>query len=112
MEEDLMETARGIVEKAKAKGVKLHILADAVVANAFAEDANTDQCAANEVPDGWMALDIGPKSIEAFRAAVLRSRTLLWNGPIEALPTRHGGDRQRGGRSDSERIVLLGRRRG
>jgi phosphoglycerate kinase len=82
VEEDLLETARAIVEKAKKKGVKLHIPTDAVVADAFAENANTDQCAANIVPDGWMALDIGPKTIETFRAAVLRSRTLLWNGPM------------------------------
>lgn len=93
VEEDLLETARTIVEKAKAKGVKLHLPSDAVVADAFAENANTDQCAAGEVPDGWMALDIGPKSIEAFQAAVLRSRTLLWNGPMgvfEMKPFQQG----------------------
>lgn len=93
VEEELLGTARGIIEKAKAKGVKLHIPTDAVVADAFAENANTDQCAADAVPDGWMALDIGPKSIEAFRAAILRSRTLLWNGPMgvfEMKPFQQG----------------------
>lgn len=93
VEDDLLETARGIIEKAKAKGVQLHIPSDAVVADAFAETANTDQCAADAVPDGWMALDIGPKSIEAFRSAVLRSRTLLWNGPMgvfEMKPFQQG----------------------
>ncbi len=82
VEDDLLDTARSIIEEAKAKGVKLHIPTDAVVADAFAENANTDQCEADAVPDGWMALDIGPKSIEAFRDAVLRSKTLLWNGPM------------------------------
>jgi phosphoglycerate kinase len=93
VEEDLLDTARGIIEKAKAKGVKLHIPTDAVVADAFAETANTDQCAADAVPDGWMALDIGPKSIEAFRAAILGSRTILWNGPMgvfEMKPFQQG----------------------
>jgi phosphoglycerate kinase len=56
-----------------------------VLADTFAENANTDQCAANIVPDGWVALDIGPKTIETFRAAVLRSCTLLWNGPMGVL---------------------------
>ncbi len=93
VEDDLLETARGIIKEAAAKGVKLHIPTDAVVADAFAENANTDQCAADAVPDGWMALDIGPKSIETFRAAILRSKTLLWNGPMgvfEMKPFQQG----------------------
>jgi phosphoglycerate kinase len=93
VEEDLLDTARTIIEKAKSKGVKLHIPTDAVVADAFAETANTDQCAADAVPDGWMALDIGPKSIEAFRTAILGSRTILWNGPMgvfEMKPFQQG----------------------
>ena len=93
VEEDLLDTARSIIEKAKAKGVKLHIPTDAVVADAFAETANTDQCAADSVPDGWMALDIGPKSIAAFRTAILGSKTILWNGPMgvfEMKPFQQG----------------------
>ncbi len=93
VEEDLLDTARNIIEKAKAKGVQLHIPTDAVVADAFAETANTDQCAADAVPDGWMALDIGPKSIAAFRAAILGSKTILWNGPMgvfEMTPFQQG----------------------
>ncbi|HRF78926.1 MAG TPA: phosphoglycerate kinase [Flavobacteriales bacterium] len=82
VEEDLLDTARTVIEQAKAKGVKLHIPTDAVVADAFAATANTDQCAADAVPDGWMALDIGPKSIETFRSAILGSKTILWNGPM------------------------------
>jgi len=93
VEDDLLEQARTIVAKAKAKGVKLHLPTDAVVSDAFAENANTDQCAADAVPDGWMALDIGPDSIKAFREAVLRSKTLLWNGPMgvfEMKPFQQG----------------------
>ena len=93
VEEDLLDTAREIIKKAAAKGVQLHIPTDVVVADAFAETANTDQCAADAVPDGWMALDIGPKSIEAARAAILRSKTVLWNGPMgvfEMKPFQQG----------------------
>jgi phosphoglycerate kinase len=82
VEEDLLDTARSIIKEAEAKGVKLHIPADAVVADAFAATANTDQCESDAVPAGWMALDIGPRSTEAFRASILRSKTLLWNGPM------------------------------
>ena len=82
VEEDLLDTARTVIEQAKTKGVKLHIPTDAVVADAFAATANTDQCAADGVPDGWMALDIGPKTIETFRNAILGSKTILWNGPM------------------------------
>ncbi len=82
VEDDLLDTARTIIHEAAQKGVKLHIPTDAVVADAFAENANTDHCAADAVPDGWMALDIGPKSIGGFQAAIHRSRTLLWNGPM------------------------------
>jgi len=93
VEDDLLDTARNIIKEAQAKGVQLHIPTDAVVADAFAESANTDQCAADAVPDGWMALDIGPKSMETFRAAILRSKTLLWNGPMgvfEMKPFQQG----------------------
>ncbi|MBK7384010.1 MAG: phosphoglycerate kinase [Flavobacteriales bacterium] len=93
VEEDLLDTARTIIEEARAKGVQLHIPTDAVVADAFSETANTDEAAADAVPDGWMALDIGEKSIESFRTAVLRSKTLLWNGPMgvfEMKPFQRG----------------------
>jgi phosphoglycerate kinase len=93
VEDDHLDTARTIVEKAKAKGVKLHLPSDAVIGDAFAETANTDRCAADAVPDGWLALDIGPESIAAFSEAVKRSRTILWNGPMgvfEMKPFQQG----------------------
>lgn len=82
VEEDLLDQARSIMDKAAERGVELHLPTDAVVADAFSATANTDQCAADMVPDGWMALDIGPESIKAFREVVLKSRALLWNGPM------------------------------
>ncbi|MFT3884497.1 MAG: phosphoglycerate kinase [Flavobacteriales bacterium] len=82
VEDDHLDTARTILKKAAEKGVKLHLPGDAVIGDAFAATANTDQCAADAVPDGWMAMDIGPKSIVDFTEAVKRSRTILWNGPM------------------------------
>ncbi len=82
VEEDLLDTAKGIIEKAGTRGVELHIPTDAVVADAFSVSANTDQCPSNAVPDDWMALDIGPDTIRSFRDAISRSRTILWNGPM------------------------------
>jgi phosphoglycerate kinase len=93
VEDDLLETARTIVKKAAERGVKLHLPVDAVIGDAFADTANTDQCPASAVPDGWMALDIGPTSTALFAEAVLRSKTLLWNGPMgvfEMKPFRMG----------------------
>ena len=93
VEEDLLDTARTIMKKAEEKGVKLHLPVDAVIGDSFSENANTDQCEAGAVPDGWMALDIGPQSITQFSEAVKRSRTLLWNGPMgvfEMKPFQQG----------------------
>lgn len=82
VEDDHVETARNILVDAERKGVRLHLPVDAVVADAFADNANTDQCAANAIPDGWMGLDIGPRTIDSFSEAVKRARTILWNGPM------------------------------
>ncbi len=82
VEDDLLGTARDILAAAKAKGVKLHLPSDAIVADAFSDSANTDICVANAIPDGWMGLDIGPAAIAEFSAAVHRAKTILWNGPM------------------------------
>ncbi|MBL7985327.1 MAG: phosphoglycerate kinase, partial [Flavobacteriales bacterium] len=82
VEDDQLETAKAILASAMDKGVQLHLPVDAVVADAFADNANTDVCASNAIPDGWMGLDIGPATVQAFGAVVKRSKTLLWNGPM------------------------------
>ncbi len=82
VEDDQIETAKAILASAMDKGVQLHLPTDAVVADAFAENANTDVCAANAIPDGWMGLDIGPETSKAFATVIKRSRTILWNGPM------------------------------
>lgn len=82
VEDDHLGTAKDILAAAAEKGVKLHLPADSVVADAFADNANTDVCAANAIPDGWMGLDIGPRTVAAFADVVKRARTILWNGPM------------------------------
>jgi phosphoglycerate kinase len=81
-EDDKMELALDILKQAEAKNVKVHIPTDAIVADAFSNDANTKICDINSIPDGWMGLDAGPESIKTFNEVVLNSKTILWNGPL------------------------------
>lgn len=81
-EEDKLDLANEILAKAKAKGVQLLIPVDSVVADKFAPDAATKEVSNDNIPDGWMGLDIGPKTIEAFGKVILASKTILWNGPM------------------------------
>ncbi len=93
VEDDHLGTASSILEKAKELGVEVHLPIDAVVADSFSESANTDECPSNSIPDGWMGLDIGPATIEKFRSAILKCRTILWNGPMgvfEMKPFQRG----------------------
>ncbi|KAI9908898.1 hypothetical protein PsorP6_014766 [Peronosclerospora sorghi] len=72
-----------IVEKAKAKGVTLHLPVDFVIADKFAADATKKDATEEEgIPAGWMGLDVGPKSSESFAAAVIKAKTIVWNGPM------------------------------
>ncbi len=71
LEEDYLQYALDMVKKAEEKGVKLLLPVDAVAADAFSNDANTKVVAQNEIPDGWMGLDIGPKTAEMFADAVI-----------------------------------------
>ena len=72
-----------IMEKAKAKGVKMHFPIDFVAADKFAEDAKTQNCTEAEgIPDGWMGLDHGPATSAKFAEVVARARCIIWNGPL------------------------------
>ncbi|MBI1192951.1 MAG: phosphoglycerate kinase [Bacteroidetes bacterium] len=82
VEEDRLDTARRMVELAKAKGVALLLPIDSVIADNFSNDATRKVASNDAIPDGWMGLDIGEKTIARFREAILRSRTILWNGPM------------------------------
>lgn len=81
-ENDRLDLANELVEKAKAKGVQLHIPIDSVVADKFAADANTQVCSNQLIPAGWMGLDIGEQSIKQFSDVIAQSKTILWNGPM------------------------------
>ncbi len=81
-EDDRLQTALDILEKAKQKNVKIHLPEDSIVADKFAADASTQVLASNTIPIGWMGLDIGPKAVEIFSEVVQRSKTILWNGPM------------------------------
>ena len=82
VEEDRLQTAKELLEKAKAKNVHIHLPADSIVADKFDANANTKEAENNNIPDGWMGLDIGKKAIADFKTVILQSKTILWNGPM------------------------------
>lgn len=81
-EEDKQQLALDILKQAKAKGVNVHIPVDVVAADAFSNDANTQICDIDKIPDGWEGVDAGPKSRVIFDKIVNKSKTILWNGPL------------------------------
>ena len=80
-ENDKLELALDIVAQAKAKGVNLVLATDCIAADAFSNDANTQVCPSNAIPEGWEGVDVGPESRKAFAAAIEGAKTILWNGP-------------------------------
>jgi phosphoglycerate kinase len=81
-EDDRLETARELLKKAEEKGVCIHLPSDSVIADKFAADANISSAPSNEIPAGWMGLDIGMNACEQFTNCIKRSKTILWNGPM------------------------------
>ncbi|KAL8126636.1 phosphoglycerate kinase, cytosolic [Apium graveolens] len=82
VEEDKLDLATSLMEKAKSKGVALMLPSDVVIADKFAADANSKTVPSTGIPDGWMGLDIGPDSIKTFSEALDTSKTIIWNGPM------------------------------
>jgi len=82
VENDKLELAKSLEEKAKAKGVELLFPTDVIIADNFAEDANIQTVTVENIPSGWMGLDIGPKSVEAFKEALAECKGIIWNGPM------------------------------
>lgn len=82
VEDDYLDTARNIMSKAEKKGVSIHLPIDTIVADEFDANANTKERNIDSIEDGWMGLDIGKKSIEAFNDIILSAKTILWNGPM------------------------------
>ena len=81
-EEDKQEMALEILAKAEAKGVCIHLPSDSVIADNFSNDANTSTAPSNNIPNGWMGLDIGAMACEQFTNVLHHSKTILWNGPM------------------------------
>jgi phosphoglycerate kinase len=81
-EEDRLPLAKELLEKAKQQGVQIHLPVDSIIADKFAADAQTSNCSSAAIPSGWMGLDIGEQARTDFRTVILRSKTLLWNGPM------------------------------
>lgn len=82
VEDDYLETALSLLKKAEEKGVKIHLPKDTRIADDFRNDASSDVCATDAIPDGWMGLDIGPETVEAFEALIKDCKIILWNGPM------------------------------
>jgi phosphoglycerate kinase len=81
-EEDKLDVAKAVLDKAKAKGVNLLLPVDGINADRFDAAADTYVSAIDDVKDGWMGLDIGPESIALFEKVIMESKTILWNGPM------------------------------
>ena len=81
VEDDKLDLALDIIKKAKEKGVNLILGTDCIAADSFSNDAKTMVCPANNIPDGWEGLDAGPETRKLFAAAIVPSKTILWNGP-------------------------------
>jgi len=81
VEKDKIDIARSLLEKAKNAGVNVVLPVDNVIADKF--DANADsKLVGDQIPDGWMGLDVGPKTVEAFKAVLKDAKTIVWNGPL------------------------------
>ena len=82
VEEDKLELAKSLEAKAKERGVQFLLPTDVVVADKFAPDAESQTVSIENIPDGWMGLDIGPDSIKVFQDALADCKTVIWNGPM------------------------------
>ncbi|WP_296620486.1 phosphoglycerate kinase [Marivirga sp.] len=82
VEEDKLDLAKELIQKAKEQGVELKLPIDSIVADDFANDANTKIAQNHSIEDGWMGLDIGPEATAIFQKTVEESKTILWNGPM------------------------------
>ena len=110
LESDQIETVKGFISDALARGVELVLPIDVVVADDFSANANVKVVAADAIPDGWKGLDIGPESTKLFASRLADAATIVWNGPMgvfEMAPFAHGtrGVAEAIERSDSMSVV-------
>lgn len=81
-EDDRLDIAKDILQKAADKNVHLHLPGDSIIADKFAADAQVSNALSNDIPDGWMGLDIGAMACDTFSHVILHAKTILWNGPM------------------------------
>lgn len=82
VEEELLDTARALLDKAREKKVKVYLPVDVIAADRFAPDAVSKAVTVQDIPAGWMALDIGPASVLCFKEVLADAKTIVWNGPM------------------------------
>lgn len=82
VENDKLDMANDLIKKAEEKNVRFYLPVDNVIADKFENDAKTDEIPVDKVPDGWMGLDIGSKTIDKFSEIIKNSKTIIWNGPM------------------------------
>lgn len=110
LEEDKVDFAKELLEKVQAQGKKILLPVDHVIANKFAEDADV-QVVEGDIPEGWMGLDIGPKTIELFKQELASSKTVVWNGPsgvFEMKPFAQGTKALAEYLADADAVTILG----
>lgn len=111
LEADQIDTVRGFIDEAKARGVELLLPVDFVVADRFAADAATEIVPADSIPEGWMGLDIGPRTRELFASRIADAGTVVWNGPMgvfEMEPFANGTLAVARAMADSEALTVIG----
>ncbi|MFH1984898.1 MAG: phosphoglycerate kinase [Pseudomonadota bacterium] len=111
VEADLVDVAGAIMSKAAAMGIAFYLPVDVVVADAFSEKAATRIVPVQEIPDGWMALDIGPASVTLFNEVLADAGTIIWNGPMgvfEMEPFSHGTMQMVHNVADSGALTIVG----
>ena len=107
VEEDKLEIALSIIHEAKEKKVNLYLPSDTIIADVFSNESNTDLCPINEIPQGWLGLDIGPDTIKKYSEVIMKSKTILWNGPMGVFEMSNF---EKGTKSIAEAIVMATRK--
>ena len=110
-ENEKIEIAAGLLEKAKQKGVALLLPEDNIVADSFSAQADTKTVASSAIPDGWMGMDIGPRTRMLFAKTILAAKTVVWNGPMgvfEMAPFAEGTRAVAQAMAESNAVTIIG----
>ncbi|WP_421103059.1 phosphoglycerate kinase [Sporosarcina psychrophila] len=111
LEEDKIDLANSFIQKAKEKGVNLYLPIDVVIADAFSKDAETKNVNIDSIPEGWMGLDIGPKTAELYADVIKESNLIIWNGPMgvfEMEPFAGGTQRVAKAMAETKAYTVIG----